>query len=181
MLLKIFQNEMFYCFKFNLIQLKMKIKNIFIDGSLNPQKKIGYGSYLVLDEDMAYTEELKSKVVLKRFEDTSSTKLEVQNFLWCIDSINCDDCMINIYTDCQNLVGLEERREKLESKNYYTSKDKLIKNHELYKEFYRLFDRYKFNFIKVKGHKKNSLKNEIDKIFNIVDKASREELRSNLS
>jgi len=36
-------------------------------------------------------------------------------------------------------------------------------------------------FIKVKGHKKSSLKDEIDTIFNLVDKASRRALRMNIT
>ncbi|MCT7910514.1 hypothetical protein N5912_01585 [Arcobacter lacus] len=35
------------------------------------------------------------------------------------------------------------------------------------------------DFIKIKGHKKNSLKDELDTIFNLVDKASRSALRKN--
>ena len=158
----------------------MKNIKLFVDGSLNPQTKIGYGAYLLLDDDTIYSDDLKTKLVLKRFENTSSTKLEVQTFLWSIKDIDCKDYFINVYTDCQNLITLPSRREKLESNNYYTSKGKLIKNHELYKEFYLLMDKYNCNLIKVKGHKKNSLKNEIDKIFNIVDKVSRETLRVNI-
>lgn len=158
----------------------MKNIKLFVDGSLNPQTKIGYGAYLLLDDDTIYSDDLKTKLVLKRFENTSSTKLEVQTFLWSIKDIDCKDYFINVYTDCQNLITLPSRREKLESNNYYTSKGKLMKNHELYKEFYLLMDKYNCNLIKVKGHKKNSLKNEIDKIFNIVDKVSRETLRVNI-
>ena len=41
-------------------------------------------------------------------------------------------------------------------------------------------DELNLTFIKVKGHKKNSLKDEIDTIFNLVDKASRSALRENM-
>ena len=46
-----------------------------------------------------------------------------------------------------------------------------------YKEFYKLIDKVDISFIKVKGHKKTSLKDEVDNIFNLVDKASRSALR----
>ena len=118
--------------------------------------------------------------MLKRFENSSSTKLEIETFLWAIKKLDYCDGIIEVYTDCQNLIGLESRKERLEKNNYYSSKGKLINNHELYKEFYMLMEKYKCTFIKVKGHKKNSLKDEIDKIFNIVDKVSRESLRTKL-
>lgn len=156
----------------------MKIKYIFCDGSLNPKNKIGYGAYLVLEDELAYCDDLKSKVIVKRFEDSSSTKLEIQTFLWAIKEPDLYDGEIFVYTDCQNLVELENRQERLEKNNYHSSKGKLLSNSELYKEFFLLREKYSITFIKVKGHKKNSLKDEIDKIFNIVDKASREALRN---
>ena len=52
-----------------------------------------------------------------------------------------------------------------------------MNNHELYREFFKKLDELNLTFIKVKGHKKNSLKNHIDDIFNLVDKASRNALR----
>ena len=59
-----------------------------------------------------------------------------------------------------------------------TSKGSQIKNHELYKDFYMKVDILDCEFIKVKGHKKTSVKNEIDEIFTIVDKATRKALRN---
>ncbi len=55
--------------------------------------------------------------------------------------------------------------------------NKRIKNHELYKEFYKITDLLDCDFVKVKGHKKQEAKDEIDKIFTLVDKASRNALR----
>ena len=55
-----------------------------------------------------------------------------------------------------------------------------MNNHELYKDFFEKTDELNLIFIKVKGHKKNSLKDEIDTIFNLVDKASRNALRENM-
>lgn len=55
-----------------------------------------------------------------------------------------------------------------------------MNNHELYKDFFEKTDELNLIFIKVKGHKKNSLKDKIDTIFNLVDKASRSALRENM-
>ncbi len=153
-----------------------KIK-LFTDSSVNPQTKIGFASYLLIKEEGLSMDSLKAQIKTKKFEDTSSTKLELQSLLWALKDILSNDTSITVYTDCQNIIGLQDRREKFEKNDYFTSKGTLIKNHELYKEFYILTDKINCNFVKVKGHKKSSLKDEIDTIFTLVDKASRNKLR----
>ena len=159
----------------------MKKIKLFTDSSLNPQEKIGFGSFLLLnnDETKAF-EDLKKDIKLKRFENTSSTKLELQTLLWALDEIEDKNIIIEIYTDCQNIIGLENRRDKLEKNHFYSTSGKLMNNHELYKNFYEKLDKLNLTFIKVKGHKKNSLKDEIDNIFNLVDRVSRNALRENI-
>ena len=158
---------------------KNRIK-LFTDSSVNPQKKIGFGAYLLLIDENISLEEMKKNIKIKRFEDTSSTKLELQTFLWALDEIKEENFDIEVYTDCQNIIGLENRREKLEKNNYHSSSGKLMNNHDLYKEFFEKIDILNLYFIKVKGHKKTSLKDDIDNIFNLVDKASRNALREAL-
>ena len=150
----------------------MKKIKLFCDSSVNPQSKIGFAAYLSFE---TYDENIEVKT--KMFEDTSSTKIELQSFLWAIDEIKQKDVSYEVYTDCQNILSLLSRREKLESNNYLTSTNKQVKNHLLYKEFYKVLDLYNLEFIKVKGHKKSSQKDDIDKIFSKVDKASRKALR----
>ena len=159
----------------------MKKIKLFTDSSVNPQQKIGFAAYLqVLDENISL-DEMKKHIKIKRFEDTSSTKLELQTLLWALDElqkeIKDENTSIEVYTDCQNIIGLENRREKLEKNNFHSSSGRLMNNHDLYKEFFKKLDELNLTFIKVKGHKKDSLKNHIDDIFNLVDKASRNALR----
>ena len=154
---------------------------LFTDGSSHPQSKLGFGAYLLIEDENKPFNLLKEDVKIKRFEDTSSTKLEVQTMLWALNDMSCGNEKIIIYTDCQNIIGLNNRREKFEQNNYLTSKGTLIANHELYKEFYCLVDNLNCHFVKVKGHKKSYLKDEIDDIFTLVDKASRDKLREVLS
>ncbi|RXJ86360.1 ribonuclease HI [Arcobacter sp. CECT 8985] len=146
---------------------------LFVDGSVNPQKKIGFGSYLLCEEIVNCDKKL---IKSKFFEDTSSTKLEVQTFLWALKDIDLKHKFI-VYTDCQNILSLLNRKEKLQSNNYLTKTGKEVKNKELYKEFFLLYEKYDFEIIKIKGHKKSETKDEIDKIFSFVDKASRLKLR----
>jgi len=155
----------------------MREIKLFTDSSVNPQKKIGYASYLyITDEDLSL-DDLNQQIKTKKFENTSSTKLELQSLLWALKYIPNDTVSITVYTDCQNIIGLKDRRKGFEKNNYYTGKGTLINNHELYKEFYILTDKLDCKFIKVKGHKKSSLKDSIDTIFTLVDKSSRNKLR----
>lgn len=151
---------------------------LFTDGSVNPQSCIGYGAYLLLDED---SHDFENSVKTKMFEQTSSTKLELHTLLWALGEIALSPSKIIIYTDCQNILGLKARREKFEKNNYLTAKNRLINNHELYKEFYKTTDRLNCEFVKVKGHKLSHTKDEIDRLFTLVDKASRKALREGKS
>ena len=159
----------------------MKKIKLFTDSSVNPQEKIGFGSFLIIKDENLTLENLKKNIKIKRFENTSSTKLELQTFLWSLEEIKNKDVIIEVYTDCQNIIGLQDRRERLEKNNFHSSAGKLMNNHDLYKKFYKFFDKTNLVFIKVKGHKKTSLKDEIDNIFNLVDKASRNALREDIA
>lgn len=153
---------------------------MFTDGSVNPQLKIGYGAYLIVSQSDFNHDEITQNIQLKRFENTSSTKLEVQTLLWALKEIESLSYKVIVYTDCQNILGLESRRKRFEENDYMTGKNKKINNHELYKEFYEITDKLDCKFIKVKGHKAKSQKNKIDKIFTLVDKGSRNALRESL-
>lgn len=153
-----------------------KILKLFCDGSVNPQKKIGFASYLIL-EDISSFDSLKEQIKSKKFEDTSSTKLELEVLLWALEDESLKDKKVEVYTDCQNILTLENRREKLESNDYKTSTGKEVRNSLLYKEFYSLQDSLDCTFIKLEGHKKSSRKDEIDRVFSFVDKFSRKTLR----
>jgi len=160
----------------------MKKIKLFTDSSVNPQLKIAFAAFLKVTDEKVSLEEIKKEIKIKRFENTSSTKLELQTFLWAIEEINLNTSfLIEVYTDCQNIIGLPNRKEKIQSLNYHSSSGKLLNNSELYKDFFKLLEKYNCEFIKVKGHKKNSLKDEIDDIFNLVDKASRNALREELA
>ena len=155
----------------------MKTIQLFTDGSVNPQTKIGFASYLLITDQSKNLETLKHNIQIKKFENTSSTKLELEGLLWAIESVKDKSKHIIVYTDCQNILTLEGRRARFENNNYLTKKGTLIANHELYQAFYTLTDMLSCEFIKVKGHKKETLKSDIDQIFTLVDKASRTALR----
>jgi len=150
---------------------------LFTDGSVHVQSKIGYGAQLFITEDELTSDNLKLRVKTKRFENTSSTQLELRTLLWALSEIGETESKIIIYTDSQNITGLLDRRKRLEQSNYSSKTGKLLKNIELYKEFYKIIDSIDCEIVKVQGHQSSRKKNEIEQIFTLVDKASRKALR----
>ena len=56
---------------------------LFIDGSV--KENIGYGAYLSVPEHKLHLMPMETNVQLKRFEKTSSTKLELQTLIWSLE------------------------------------------------------------------------------------------------
>lgn len=154
---------------------------VFTDGSVNTQLKIGYAAYLIVTDQNTSIEQLKDTVNTKRFENTSSTKLELQGLLLALEEVvslnRQGDMLVTIFTDSQNIIGLPARRVALEQNEYFSSNKKRLNNHQLYQEFYRLTAVLKCELVKVVGHQVSSKKEHVDRVFALVDKASRRALR----
>ena len=147
------------------------------DGSVNNQSNIGYGAYLAVSDPGLSLDKLRTQVKVRRFEQTSSTKLELQTLLWALSDIQTAGYKVTIYTDSQNIISLLQRRERLEQNDYRSNKNTRLNNFELYQEFYRLIDQLDCKLIKVHGHQVTKQKNDIDQLFTLVDRASRKALR----
>ncbi len=150
---------------------------LFTDGSVNTHTNIGYGAYLVVPEGRISLDSLGTSVKVKRFEHTSSTKLELQTLLWALTDIQALGSRVIVYTDSQNIMGLPGRRDRLEQNDYHSKKNRRLNNYKLYQEFYRMTDQLDCEFIKVRGHKVSNQKDDIDRLFTLVDRASRNALR----
>ena len=157
-------------------QIKAKIY-LFTDGSVNPQSRVGVGACLFVEKSESDSLELEKKIETKIFYDTSSTSLELETLLWALSKEELKKFQIVVFTDCQNIMTLEGRRERLEKKDYHNARKKKMKNHLLYKSFFQKMDSLDCEFVKLQGHKKESQKRKVDKIFTLVDKASRKALR----
>ena len=150
---------------------------LFTDGSVNTHSKIGYGAYLAVSERGLSLDSLRPRVKVRRFEHTSSTKLELQTLLWALSNIQALGSRVIVYTDSQNIMGLQGRRDRFEQNDYRSKKNKRLKNYELYQEFYRMTDQLDCEFVKVRGHRVSNQKDDIERLFTLVDKASRNALR----
>jgi ribonuclease HI len=157
----------------------MKPLMLFIDGSVNTQSNIGFGAYLAVPERGHSLNSLRTQVKLRRFEHTSSTKLELQTLSWAFSDIQAMASRIIVYTDSQNIMGLKGRRDWFEQNDYRSKKKKRLNNYELYQEFYRMTDQLDCQFVKVPGHRVSNQKDDIDRLFTLVDRASRNALRGN--
>jgi len=150
---------------------------IFTDGSVNTHSNIGYGAYLAVSERGLSLDSLRPRVKVRRFEHTSSTKLELQTLLWAIGDIQALGSKVIVYTDSQNIMGLQGRRDRFEQNDYRSKKNKRLKNYALYQEFYRMTDPLDCEFVKVRGHQVSNQKDDIERVFKLVDRASRNALR----
>lgn len=155
--------------------------HIFTDGSVNVRANVGYGACFIVADLCAPLELIKNTIKVKRFEHTSSTKLELQTLLWALGEAAPDtssgEIILTVYTDSQNIIGLPERRARLERSNFFSSKSKRLNLYELYQEFYRVTEGINCELIKVVGHQLSSQKSKIDALFTLVDQASRRALR----
>jgi ribonuclease HI len=149
------------------------------DGSVNAQSHIGYGAYLAVSAPGPGVDELQTQVKVRRFEQTSSTKLELQTLLWALGDVQPSGRKVIIYTDSQNIAGLPGRRDRLEQSDYRSNKYWPLNNYELYQEFYRLTDLLDYAVVKVRGHQLSKQKDGIDRLFTLVDRAARKALREN--
>ncbi len=153
---------------------------LFTDGSVHPQTKDGYGAaLLVKPEDHSRTlHELSEQIQVFKFTETSSSRIELQTLLRALADLPESHSPLTIYTDSQNILSLADRRSRLEANDFYSSKGKLLKNAELYRRFFEIFDERGFRLVKIKGHKPVSERDSIDQQFNLVDKAARKACRS---
>jgi ribonuclease HI len=150
---------------------------LFTDGSVNTQSNIGYGAYLAVPETELSLDSLRSRVKVRVFENTSSTKLELQTLLWALSETQASGIKVTVYTDSQNIMGMQARRDRLKQTDYRSKKNRRLNNYELYQEFYRITDPLDCEFVKMRGHQRSNQKNDIDRLFALVDRASRTALR----
>ena len=90
------------CFmNMNLVSIKNRRLYIFTDGSVNTRSKVGYGAYLVISDLETPVGSLKDSVNVKRFEQTSSTKLELQVLLWSLSKTHALFVRFNFRRQCK--------------------------------------------------------------------------------
>jgi ribonuclease HI len=159
---------------------------LFTDVSVNPQCKLGIGGYLLVPASFLDTElhgiersELSAWIKIKRFDETSSTKLEVQTVLWALEDsweelTGSASVSLKIYTDSQCVAGLMGRRSGLEESDFIAKRSgRELTNADLYRKFYAAHDLLGFQLIKVQGHSNAGSHDSVQRIFSFVDREVR--------
>jgi ribonuclease HI len=164
----------------------MKDIVLFTDASANPELRIGVGAYLVFPasflEASSYAidrAEVEDRIMVQRFEDTSSTKLELQSVLWALQEQQIiSHRKLRIYSDSQCVSGLLKRRSHLLANDFLSRKTKRpLQNALLYRAYYEFHDALDFEVIKVEGHARARYHDAIRRIFSLVDRKARKTLK----
>jgi ribonuclease HI len=163
---------------------------LFTDVSVCPQRKLGVGGYLLVPVSYLEAEPhdierdaVSARLRIRRFTETSSTRLEVQTVLWALENAReeltgFDLGRLRIYTDSQCVAGLLGRRVGLINSNFIArSSGRPLANAPLYHAFYEAYDRVGFQLIKVTGHSRACSHDTIQRIFSYVDSGVRKELK----
>jgi len=150
---------------------------LYTDGSVDPDSGTGFGAYLAVEDPGQSVESLEPLVKIVSFDQTSSTRLEPQVLLHALGEVRSFVGRVTVHTDSQNVVGLVGRRSRLEGAGYRSRSGRLLNNHDLYREFYLLIDEQDCEFVKVRGHRASGQRSRTDKLFTLVDRASRKAMR----
>ena len=151
--------------------------HLFIDGSVDPRSKIGFGACLLLTSLPLTSAGLQDRVRTRRFTGTSSTRLELQTLLWALQELPPSTHPLHIHTDSRNVAGLLARKERLRRQDFCARSGKPLNNAQLYRELYQLIEARDCTFVKQIGHQPAIRKNLLDQLFSLVDRAARQALR----
>jgi predicted GIY-YIG superfamily endonuclease/ribonuclease HI len=157
---------------------------LFTDVSLNPGLKLGVGAYIAIPASfLIERSEVAARLKVQRFEDTSSTKLEIQTVLWALEEYRTGPKIpghgkLYLYSDSQCISGLLKRRPGLLAGSFLSQKtNRPLRNAPLYRAFYEFHDELGFEVIKVAGHSRPLPRDRAHRIFSFVDKEVRKTLR----
>jgi ribonuclease HI len=159
---------------------------LFTDVSVSPGLKLGVGAYVMvpasfLEASFGVTgrPEITGRLKVRRFEDTSSTRLELQTVLWALtENRKGPHGSLTIYSDSQCVSGLLKRKPRLLAVGFLSKKtNRQLGNSSLYRAFYEFHDESGFQVVKVDGHSASRAHDTAHQIFSIVDKGARKALK----
>jgi ribonuclease HI len=145
----------------------MKV-DIYTDASFSKALGLGIIGYLMFAPEKTFT--------ILKIKESNNIRAEIKGVIAALSAAP-KLSQVTLYTDCQTVTGLLDRREKLEKTNFI-SQTKLapLANADLYKEFYKIYDQVQPKIIWIKGHIANK-DSDIKKNFSFVDKEVRRSLR----
>ena len=153
---------------------------LFTDGSVHPSTGIGFAAYFACGTDERSDLPAIEDIVIKRFEATTAARLELSALLWALAEVGDGAINATVYTDSQTIVGLLDRRSRLEQSDFKSKSGRLLNHHDLYRSFYAARDRWQFTVVKLEGHMRANDASHLQQIFARVDQAARRALRDEL-
>jgi len=160
---------------------------IYCDASFSNKHKFGVAGFIIFKDDVSHGNNDFKAAVIKtvKINEKNNIRTEVKGVILALEMLKEgfleDDFNITLFTDCNTVINLSERRAYLEA-NHYISKSSgvVLANADVYKEYFKLFDELKPKLIWVKGHMPQKEHDAIQKNFSFIDRLVRSELRRSI-
>jgi ribonuclease HI len=115
-------------------------------------------------------------IQIEKIKETNNIRCEIKSAIHAIESRKQSDRVI-LFTDCESIVNLPTRRQKLEKMQFKNKRGQILKNADLYVKFFSLMDKFHIEIRWIKGHTPEAGQDHIHKNFSVVDQAVRKKLR----
>lgn len=164
---------------------------IYTDASFCHKRRVCVSGFFIFNNFEEHQSGFISTSLVRtvKFEERNNIRGELRGVIYALEALektlqkkisakSQKDLAITLYTDCQAVLKLLFRREKLESTHYRSNRKKtVLPNADIYKIFFSIYDRLQPKIIWVKGHSPSKDQNIVEKNFSFIDKAVRKELR----
>ncbi|MCB0307782.1 MAG: hypothetical protein KDD48_00300 [Bdellovibrionales bacterium] len=171
---------------------KMKSSNlkVYCDASYSHKDRLGVAGFLMyFNEDHHAACNFDAAFIrTKSFEAQNNICAEIMGILWTLDQIlkyhldSTNLTSILIFTDCQTVVNLPERRNKLEENDFKSRRtQESLKNAELYRQFFKQIDKLPIRFQWLKGHTPKQNRSIYEQNISFIDRRVRKKLREKLA
>lgn len=159
---------------------------IYTDASFSHKSQTGVLGFYIFRNAEEHEAGLTSLSLIhtRVLKEKNNIRVELRAVMEALETVEMkliEKTHITLYTDCEGIPHLLERRKKLEAVHYISQRKKtILANADLYKSFFLIFDRLKPKIIWVKGHSPSKNQTIIQKNFSFIDKAVREKLREDM-
>ena len=149
---------------------------LFSDASFCQKSKQGVAGYMSLGyKELCSAASSLPHIQTSFMKEKSNIRMELRAAIDALLSVP-KGRKATLYTDCQCVVNLDSRREKLLAAGFCNKEGERLKNADLYREFFLALDNHPARIIWIKGHRKKSL-NPLENCFRQVDQKVRKELK----
>ena len=157
--------------------------HIYTDASFSKNNLTAVTGFILFESDDSHRKEESQPIQTKTFKERNNIRAELEGVIFALEEVTKKKGgQKNLYTDCESIAKLLQRRERLESSAFLSKKTKKpLNNADLYKRFFALCDRINPKVIWVKGHSRFKDRDLVRRNFSRVDKAVRKILRETVN